>query len=329
MNDIKLYIGPMSKNIVDAAIELSVERDYKVGLIPSRRQIEYNGGYVNHWTTEQFSKYASRLFLVRDHSGPLQGYLKDDGYQSLSHDCEHLDLIHIDPWKAYPSYEEGLQWTIDMINFCYTKNSDMEFEIGTEESIRKFSTYELDRLVCDLSKKLSPETFQQIKYLVIQSGTALKGNTNTGSYHKLRLRNMVALCKKHSLLSKEHNGDYLPSSLIKEKFRAGLDSINIAPEFGQVETQTYLTQIKFNKPILFDLFYKICYDSDRWRKWVGPNFDPSNQKEELINICGHYVLSEDSFQQQIKSHFNAIDIEIKDNIKYKLISFTNNLFQLA
>ena len=46
--DIKFFIGPMSKNIVDSIIEFQIESKNKVGLIPSRRQVDYNGGYSNN-----------------------------------------------------------------------------------------------------------------------------------------------------------------------------------------------------------------------------------------------------------------------------------------
>ena len=49
----KYFIGPMSKNVVDAVIEF----DGNFGFIPSRRQVDYNDGYVNNWTTEKFFKY--------------------------------------------------------------------------------------------------------------------------------------------------------------------------------------------------------------------------------------------------------------------------------
>ena len=48
----KIYIGPMSKNVVNAITEFCDETGNKVGLIPSRRQVEHNGGYVNKWTTK-------------------------------------------------------------------------------------------------------------------------------------------------------------------------------------------------------------------------------------------------------------------------------------
>ena len=52
----KLFIGPMSKNIVDVVAEKCNNSDVSLGLIPSRRQIEHDGGYVNNWTTEEFVK---------------------------------------------------------------------------------------------------------------------------------------------------------------------------------------------------------------------------------------------------------------------------------
>jgi len=309
----KYFIGPMSKNVVDTIIEFCNETNNTIGLIPSRRQVEHNGGYVNSWTTEQFAEYVKsktdKVILKRDHSGPGQGYIMDDGYESLKHDCKYLDLIHIDPWKKYPAFNLGLNETIKMIEFCYELNPNIQFEIGTEEAIRQFEVYELADLIHTLKNQLEPKTYNQIKYLVIQSGTSLKGNTQTGHYDKDRLIEMVTLGKQYNLITKEHNGDYIPVSIIKEKFTLGLDSINIAPEFGLIETQTYI-----DNGIDIDKFWKICYDSKRWEKWVDSNFNPFTQKEELIKICGHYVLSIPEFLDMKPN----IDDKIKNNIKNKL-----------
>jgi len=312
---IKYFIGPMSKNIVDAITEFCEETNHKIGLIPSRRQVEWNGGYVNNWTTEEFSKYTN-LTKQRDHSGPGQGTYDDDGYESLKYDCQYLDLIHIDPWKKHPVFGSGLQETIRMIEFCYKLNPNIQYEVGTEEAIRRFEPYELADLMHQLQHQLSPEVYKQIKYLVIQSGTSLKGTDQTGTYDVNRLKEMIDICKQFNILSKEHNGDYIPVSIIKEKFNLGLDAINIAPEFGVIETQTYLDNIEDNK--LFDRFWQICYDSRKWEKWVNPGFDPYLNKKELIKICGHYVLSYPKFINDIKSNFPNIDEQIKTNVKNKL-----------
>ena len=255
--DIKYFIGPMSKNIVDAIVEFCANTGNTIGLIPSRRQVEWDGGYVNNWTTEEFSKYVTTLPLQRDHSGPGQGNNDDDGYESLTYDAKHLQLIHIDPWKKYPDFAEGLKWTANMIEYCDRINSNIVYEIGTEEAIRPFKADELEKLILALKQELMPGLFDKIKYLVIQSGTSLKGINQTGNYDSERLKEMIAVARKYKLISKEHNGDYIPVEVIKEKFNLGLDCINIAPEFGLIETLTYLSEIKDDR--LFERFWQICY----------------------------------------------------------------------
>ena len=65
-----------------------------------------------------------------------------------------------------------------------------------------------------LKTYLKKEQFDAIKFTVIQSGTGLKENINIGSYDVQRLTDMVNVCKSYGMLSKEHNGDYLPTKLI-------------------------------------------------------------------------------------------------------------------
>ena len=55
MDKVKYFIGPMSKNIVDTIIEYSQETQNLIGFVPSRRQVDYNRGYVNNWNTNEFS----------------------------------------------------------------------------------------------------------------------------------------------------------------------------------------------------------------------------------------------------------------------------------
>ena len=316
MDDIKYFIGPMSKNVVDAIVEFCSNTGNVIGLIPSRRQVEWNGGYVNNWTTEEFSKYVTSLPIQRDHGGPGQGNNDDDGFESLAYDARDFQLIHIDPWKKYPKFSDGLEKSIEMIKFAYEINPNIVFEVGTEEAIRPFSPEELDLLMAGLQAALPEEVYWQIEYLVIQSGTSLKGTDQTGKYDADRLKEMVQVAKKYNMLSKEHNGDYIPVEVIKEKFSLGLDCINIAPEFGLIETLTYLEEIEDEK--LFDRFWKICYDSKKWVKWVNPDFDPFIKRTQLVKICGHYVLSYPEFINEIKSQFPGIDEKVKQNVTKKL-----------
>jgi hypothetical protein len=323
----KIFIGPMSKNIVDSIIEFYNEANIQIGLIPSRRQIEHSGGYVNKWTTKNFCEYvtskSSNILLVRDHCGPNQGLMEDDGIDSFTEDCKYFDIIHVDVWKKHQLYEDGLNSTLNFIKLGYSLNKNLCYEIGTEEAIRRFEPEEIEKLIIDLKSNLPDEVYSKIKYIVIQSGTALKENKNIGTYDKDRLKKMISICKKYGLISKEHNGDYLNNEVLNEKFSLGLDSINIAPEFGQIETKTILQNI--NKEQIEE-FFQICLESKKWEKWISKDFNPMLNKLELINICGHYLFSNNDFLE-IKNKIKVdIDSEIKFNIKKRineLINFSN------
>ena len=306
MKNIKYFIGPMSKNVVDAVIE----HNGNFGFIPSRRQVDYNGGYVNNWSTGEFATYVGgRVPIGRDHGGAGQGYREDDGYESFLHDYKYFDIIHIDPWKKYQKFEDGLEETLAVLNYIYNMDQSVMFEVGTEEAIRKFTADELDTLLRTLSEF---EFFDNIEYAVVQSGVGLDlgKQTNTGTFDSNRLKEMVNVCKKFGKKSKEHNGDYLSSVEYKSRFDLGLDSINIAPEFGQLETLCYLDEMGDD----IEDYYQICYESKRWEKWVSKDFIPEDNKKELIQICGHYVFSDEEFTL-IKPD---IDHKIKRVIKNKL-----------
>ena len=322
MNDVQFFIGPMSKNVVDTVIEFNSP---SIGFIPSRRQIDFIGGYVNNWTTKEFSNYVNgRVVIERDHGGIGQGFDYDDGYESFAHDTKYFDIVHVDPWIGYDNFDEGLEELIYYIEFIQHSadnifnNKKIKYEVGTEESIRRFETSELENMLSVLEKKLEPRIFENIEYVVVQSGVGLDlgKQVNTGVFDPDRLRNMVSVCKKFGKKSKEHNGDYLSTEEYKDRFDLGLDSINIAPEFGQLETQCYVDEMGYE----IEEFYKICHDSKRWEKWVDPDFKHTeDNKKELIKICGHYVFSDERFLE-IKPD---IDLKIQNVIKNKLKELQN------
>jgi len=325
----KIFIGPMSKNIVDSVIEFSNEMNVNIGLIASRRQIEYNGGYVNNWTTKDFSNYVrsktKNILLVRENCGPNQGLYDDDGTISFYEDCKNFDIIHVDVWKKYSNLEDGINKTIEFINTGHEINKNIIYEVGTEESIRKFDEYELYYFLNQLKKKLHKDIFEKIKYCVIQSGTALRETKNIGTYDSKRLKNMINVVQEFKIISKEHNGDFISKEILKEKFCIGLDTINIAPEFGQFETKIILNELKkINTKLVYEL-YDICYKSKKWEKWVTPTFIPENNKEDLIVICGHYLFSNDDFIEIIKNLNEETLISIKNEIKFKLKDYVNFL----
>ena len=320
----RFFIGVMSKNVVDNVIKFATERNQDITFIPSRRQVDFDGGYVNNWNTADFVSYVKQrnnnIKIERDHSGNSQGTNEDDGYLSLEHDCKYMDIIHIDPFKKFQDFNEGLQETINMINFCHNLNKNIEFEIATEEAIRKFEIDELETFVQELKNQLSPSAFSQIKYLVVQAGTALNEKSNIGIFDEEKLKNMIAIAKKFNLISKEHNGDWVDNQTILKKYNCGLECINIAPEFGEIETSVYLKY--FKEYGLFEEFYDICLNSNKWKKWVSSSFIPEENKEKLILICGHYTFSYPSFLK-LKEQLN---IPIDDLISSAILTKLNDLY---
>lgn len=311
----------MSLNVVDTVLENNIKN---VGFIPSRRQIEFNGGYVNNWTTESFSKYVNgRVAIERDHGGPLQGKkdadLGDDAL-SFQGDTIWFDIIHIDPWKQHKNVQEAAQVTARWMQWCDSipTTGNCLYEVGTEEAIRKLETSELEQFIKILKSILNKDLFSKIAYLVIQSGTSLREDTNTGHYDADRLSSMLKLCSDYGLMSKEHNGDFLSVESIKERFDLGLNAINIAPEFGQIETQCYIDYFKKNAPDNLDLMFKICLESGQWKKWVSSYFDPYNNKEKLIKITGHYIFSDPEFLKIKPNNTYEIKEAIKQRI-YKIV----------
>ncbi len=318
----KFFIGPMSKNVVDCIINFSNTYNIDITFIPSRRQIEYNGGYVNNWSTQQFVEYISthskkHIDVERDHGGPGQGLYDDDGYSSIDEDIKYMNIIHVDPWKKYPAYQDGLKWTVDIIKYVHSKKPSIKFEVGTEEGIRPFSCEELDRFVHDLQSQLTTSEFSSIQYLVIQCGTKLLEKTNVGSFDSKKLSEMLLIAKKYNLSAKEHNGDWVSMDTVKQKSDLGLTCINIAPEFGEIETCVILEKLR-TSPDEFETLFRICLESEKWKKWVSSSFVPEENKETLIRICGHYCFTHPDFLT-IKKRYPYIDEEISKAIQKRLM----------
>lgn len=313
----KLFIGPISINTIDAAIKFAEETNTELGFIPSRRQIDYNGGYVENFNTKSFTRYTkqrtSKIKIFRDHGGEGQGKSKiEDTFISFLNDAKYFEFIHLDPFLKYQNIDIAAERTVEYIKFCNYINPNIFYEISTEEAIKSLSLEEIELFIENVKSNLTDEQFHKIKYLVIQCGTKIKNGKNTGEYNKDNLIKMITLTKKYNFLSKEHNGDYQDSSLIKEKFNLGLDGINIAPEFGVIESEVLLKYLSKDK---IDTLYNMCFFSNKWRKWVSQDFIPNENKEELIKICCHYIFSTDNFKQFKRHNLPSyIDVEIKSAI---------------
>ena len=136
----KLGLGPMSSEIIEAVFKNSQENKNQLMLIASKNQIDYGGGYVNNWTTKEYSQFLSSMKekypksdvkTCRDHCGP--GFNKNfslgDSYKTMEEDIKQgFDLIHIDFCKFKGDLEEKLKESKKAIEFCSKLNPNILFE---------------------------------------------------------------------------------------------------------------------------------------------------------------------------------------------------------
>jgi hypothetical protein len=309
----KIFFGPMSKIAVDCLVKITEESEVNIGLLPSRRQIEsgkISPGYVNNWTTEAFVDYLDgRITVMRDHAGPGQGLLYDDGKASIMADIEcGISLIHIDPWKCCNSIEEAVDKTSDLMEFSADISKDVMFEVGTEESISPIKSTELSYFL-ELLKKKTGDLFSRVVFCVVQSGTSIKENKNIGVFNHKRSKAMCDIVRSHGLLAKEHNSDYLTASDFYLRKSSGVDAFNIAPELGVLQTATVLQNLdKFQLIDEKKSFLEACNASGKWKKWTNRS---NLSLEEISILSGHYNFSTEEWEKCMQKLDEYLDIEFE------------------
>ena len=340
-----LGVGPMSKNCIDASIEISNEHDVPLMLIASRRQIDSTqsgGGYVNNWTTEKFSEYVKthdknkNIILCRDHGGPWQNDYEKNDKLDLSEAMESakksfltdiksdFQIIHIDPTidiYSKISTEQIFERVFDLYEYCNTVSKKLNKKIAFEISLGKedggFDSYEeIENIISKMESYCSKMNFPLPYFLVVRTGNHVMEQQNVGSFesifldkkqttYKTNLLKIIELCNKHQIMVKEHNTDYLSDKALQIHPEIGIHAANVAPEFAVVETRAFLSLLKKNQ--LEAELEKFIEISYSSKKWEKWMLDNSRLgKQEKAIISGHYIFGKNEF------------IELKNDIENKI-----------
>jgi hypothetical protein len=331
-----LGVGPMSKNCVDATIELANTYKVPLMLIASRRQVdsdEFGGGYVNNWTTAEFAKYVTdtdkqgRVLLARDHGGPWQNNKEQDAKLSLRRAIESAKssfksdidagflILHIDPSidiHGTSSQSDVLDRVFELLEYCWiyaqSQGKEIVFEIGTEEQSGSTNTQdELDFTLsaverfCDLNKLPRPV------FVVIQTGTRVMETRNIGSFDsplrvaeevpsEIQVPKMVEICFRHGIFMKQHNTDYLSNESLQWHPRLGIHAANVAPEFGVTETKALIHVLETNN--LDSLAEEFLGLAFKSRKWEKWMLPNSSASDrDKSIIAGHYIFATPECQE--------------------------------
>lgn len=350
-----LGAGPMSTNCINAVLNISDKHNIPVQLIASRRQIDseyHGGGYVNNWSTEEFSNYVKKnsqkqlVFLSRDHSGPWQGYFeveKNLDLESSMESCkksleEDIDqgfkFLHLDPCIDIHSEintDEILNRLFELYGHIYDYSkglNDIFIEVGTDLQSDQVSSVEETKYILDkVTAFSSKELKHKPTFFVIQNGTKVIETENIGEY-KDKIENdkkftnnimeLTSLINSYGLLSKAHNCDYLELNTLSTIPKYGINGVNIAPEYGIAETKAIISLCEDNGlEDELNSFYALSHKSNKWDKWLKPESTLSENQKAILS--GHYIFSSEEFK------------ELANKINFKLdkvgIQFNNELYK--
>ncbi len=336
-------VGSMSKNCVDATIELSNDYEVPLMIIASRRQVEakcFGGGYVNNWSTERFAEYVKkydkkgRIILARDHGGPWQNNFEKEQKLNLRNAMESakrsfrvdiesgFEIIHIDPSVDICgdlSIDKILDRIFELYEFCWSTAEEMKkrifFEIGTEEqSGTNHNQFDSENVISETNKFCNKNHLPAPTFVVIQTGTKVMETKNVGTFDnpfrikdelpaEIQIPRILDICNKHNIFLKQHNTDYLSDEALAWHPKLGIHSANVAPEFGVAETLAFIEILKKHK--LGDLIGKFVKLSYGSNKWRKWMLPESRAGEmEKAIIAGHYVFSDPKFVE-IKAYATA------------------------
>jgi hypothetical protein len=313
----KVALGPMSAEIVLAAFRYSDRNQVPLALIATKNQIDYCGGYVENWTTEQFMDLVGKLrelygkadiTVCRDHCGPgFNGnHDPEDVRRTIADDIRcGVDLIHIDFCKVRAPREQQIKAALYHIKYAQDLNPDMRFEIGTDEI--DAGPLDTDQLRRDLDQFLAvckPE------FYVVNTGSHTMENRQVGTFDAGIAYSAGLILDEYGLKLKEHNADYLTPEQIQER-RGFVDAVNIAPELGVAQTRKTLALA--GVALEAAIFENTVYHGEKWRKWLLPEHRVLSRAaiEMDVNLCieagGHYHFASEEYR-------NLRDMVGRDNL---------------
>ncbi len=330
-----LGVGPMSRNCVDATIELANAHEVPIFMIASRRQIdseEFGGGYVNNWTTEEFARYVTerdkkgKILLARDHGGPWQNPVEKEKGLGLRCAIESakssyaadinagFQVLHIDPSvdiHGEPDIDEVLDRIFELYEYCWTIAQKLGrkiiFEIGTEEQSGSTNTQDEQEYTLNAMQKFCNKNhLPQPSFMVIQTGTRVKETRNIGSFDspvrianelpaEIQIPKLIQTCSRFGIFMKEHNADYLSDEALQWHPKLGIHAVNVAPEFGVAESRALVHVLRTHN--LDSLAGRFLKLAFDSGKWDKWMLSGTDASDEdKAIIAGHYVFAHEECQ---------------------------------
>ena len=340
-----LGVGPVSKIVIEATFEACKNYQCPAIFIASRNQIDLKelghgylmGGMDQKCFVELIKKvgrevgYEGPVYICRDHGGPWQRNIElDEKYpldkamkiagKSFKADIEAgFNYLHIDPTKCPLDFtiDDICDWTIELIELCeeIRKSADkavVDYEVGTEDIQGGLTNAEsFEFFLKELVDKLQAKNLPLPTCVVAQTGTLARIDRNVGSFNVKQAEELVKIAAKYGVGLKEHNGDYLSATSCRVHPEIGIIGMNVAPEFGLIETDACLYLESLEQKLvregwiksgeassLRELFIQRTFTESPWKKWMTEELkelsvstieSDSTIRLLIARVCGHYV----------------------------------------
>ena len=300
MKQFKLGFGPMSKEIIEILAKYTKEQNYPLMIIASRNQVDYVTGYVctTAELAEQVKQYKNpNLLLCRDHCGPYFSDLDrgrsiedaiDRCMKTIAADiAAGFDLIHIDVSRIK---DNQLHYAKQLIEYALSLNPDIKLEFGSEDNTGIDINSSLARIDIQLGF-LNPYK-DNVVFFVTQTGSLTKDG-QAGSFDVERNRAIGEQIRAAGFMFKEHNADYFTAEDIQQRIDASVDSLNIAPQLGVMQTKLLK---EFAPADLWTIFSDLVYNQNYWQRWVPEGV---TDKDVAVSVSGHYLFGSQTYKDII------------------------------
>lgn len=302
MKEFKLGFGPMSREIAVILAKHSKEYDYPLMIIASRNQVDYDSGYV--CTTRELAELLKpykhdKLLICRDHCGPYFSSLDSNltladalvrCKKTIQEDINcGFDLIHIDVSKVP---ERHLEYATELIDFTLNISTDIKLEFGSEDNTGVDLESSIGRIAPQL--EFLAKYNKNVKFFVTQTGSLTK-ESQVGSFDVNRNQQVAVQIHNAGFLFKEHNADYFNLDDIELRHQVGIDSLNIAPQLGKVQTDLLK---EMAPPDRWAKFADMVYSKKHWQRWVNDN---GADKDLAVSVSGHYCFNSTEYVDIIAS----------------------------
>ncbi len=344
-----LGVGPVSEVVVRATFEACREHACPAIFIASRNQVDLKSlghGYLMGGMDQQEfvallgrfqdkAGYEGPVYICRDHGGPWQRNVElNEKYpvdramavakESLRADIEAgFNYIHIDPTKCPLPYTQAdlCTWTVDLISFCEDARRELskeaiDYEVGSEDIQGGLTTSDtFESFLQEISRGLESQGLPLPSCVVGQTGTLARIDRNVGHFDRAKAQELAGIAMKYGVGFKEHNADYLSAASCRVHPDLGITGMNVAPEFGLLETDAclalgdeecklvregWLEEKKASG--LRELLLELTFSNSPWQKWMTDEIKELDEKAIaadsalrllIARVCGHYVYDMD------------------------------------